>query len=241
MALLNTLPDPNIKITDAGAEGSPSLGTYGPGFASVKFSSNQPTMVSRTNGGRVVTRSQATQYWNIDISYNPLTRAEFEPINSFLMGRQGRLTPFFVILPQYENPQDSDFAAYVASNPSGVTVDGAVDSSATVMTIDGLGSSNGSPKPGDLFTITDSLNSNHVKAYMVTRVETNSDYYTSQPLTTKRHLHFNPPLTYEVSDNSILNFDSPKIRVIQKNNIQEYSLGTNNLFQFSLSLEEALP
>jgi len=238
MAYMNILPDPDRKILPSGKQNN-STGTAGPGFASVKFISNQPTMMSRTNGGRVVTRSQATQYWSINISYNPLTREEFEPISNFLFSRQGRLSPFFVVLPQYTNPQDSTFSTYIASNT--ISIDGSANSGATDMKIDGLSGSSGSPAPGDMFTITDSTNSNHVKAYMVTRVETDSDYDTTQPATDERIIHFNPSLTYFVPDNAIINFSSPKIRVVPKNNAQEYSLGTENLYEFTLSLEEALP
>lgn len=238
MAYMNILPDPDRKILPSGKQND-STGTAGPGFASVKFTSNQPTMMSRTNGGRVVTRSQAKQHWSLDISYNPLTRAEFEPVNTFLLSRQGRLNPFFVVLPQYDDTQDSTFSTYIGSNT--ISVDGSANSGATDMKIDGLSGSSGSPKPGDMFTITDPENSNHVKAYMVTRVETNSDFDTTQPAADERIIHFNPSLIYFVPDNATINFSSPKIRVIPRNDVQEYSLGTNNLYQFNLSLEEALP
>ena len=52
----NRLPDPNWTIHDSG-DGHASNYTAGPGFASVKFSSEQPVSLSRTNSGRVITRS----------------------------------------------------------------------------------------------------------------------------------------------------------------------------------------
>jgi hypothetical protein len=163
-------------------------------------------------------RAQATQYWKIDISYNPLTRSEFEPVNSFLMSKQGRLTPFYVVLPQHDNPR-SGFTTIVSTAE-------AATSGATKVKVDDFGNATAAgPRPGDLFTVTDTTNSNHVKAYMVT----------------ERVIHFNPPLTYSVGDNTVLNFTNPKIRVISQKNAQEYSLSTDNLFNFSLSLEEALP
>lgn len=237
MAYMDILPDPDRKIMNSGKQNDVS-GTAGPGFASVKFSSNQPTMVSRTNGGRVVTRSQATQYWEIDINYNPLTRDEFEPVNSFLMSRQGQLSPFYVVLPQYAVSRNSIFATYAASNT--ISTVGVTNSGATKLTAQGFNSSN-SPRPGDIFTVSDSNNSNHIKAYMITRVETNADYEGTQPTNTQRIIHFNPPMIYQSVNNTTLNFTAPKVRVISKKNTQEYSLGTNNLYQFSLSLEEALP
>ena len=77
---------------------------------------------------------------------------------------------------------------------------------------------------------------------MVTRVETSADNNGTTGLgNTDRIIHFNPPLTYAVGDNTALNFTNPRIRVISQKNAQEYSLSTDNLFNFSLSLEEALP
>ena len=80
----------------------------GPGFSSVKFSSERPVSVSRTNSGRVISRAIVGQRWKMSISYNPMTRAQFEPIYSFLQAR-GRLTPFFVVLPQYRDTRYSSF------------------------------------------------------------------------------------------------------------------------------------
>jgi hypothetical protein len=238
MAYMDILPDPDRKIMNSGRQNNVS-GTAGPGFASVKFSSNQPTMVSRTNGGKVVTRSQATQYWQINISYNPLTRDEFEPINSFLMSRQGRLSPFYVVLPQYSVSRDSTFATYAASNT--ISTVGVTNSGATKLTAQGFNSSD-SPRPGDMFTIEDTENSNHVKAYMITRVETNADYPGgTQPTDTQRIINFNPPMIYSSATATTINFTAPKVRVISTKNVTDYSLGTNNLYQFNLSLEEALP
>jgi len=240
MAFLNVLPDPlrNIKDSGEGAGGS-----YGPGFASVKVNSHQPTMVSRTNGGRVVTRSQATHYWSFDITYNPMTRDEFEPINSFLMSRQGRLSAFYIALPQYENPRSSSFATWAGNNNT-VDLASNVDPGATFLKVTGMdNAATTSPKPGDLFNVVDSTNSNHSKAYMVTRVETTADQVTSGATlqTYERYIHFNPPLVYYTTSDATLDFLAPLVPVIQKSDVQSYSLGTDNLFQFSLSVEEALP
>ena len=104
------LPDPNNLISDAGA---PGLGNSGPGYASVKLTSNASIMSDRTNSGSISSRGIAAQYWGISISYNPMTRAQFNIIDSFLLTRRNGLVPFYVSLPQYLAPQDSDFATYV--------------------------------------------------------------------------------------------------------------------------------
>ena len=173
----NILPDPNNYITYAGSISSSGTGAaLGPGFTSVKFTSNQPTMMTRTNSGRVITRSVAAHSWKIGIQYNSLTREEFEPVFAFLMSRQGKLNPFFVELPQYIAAQDSNFASHVGSNPTSVAISegSAIAAGRTFFRVGYSGA--GTPRPGDVFTITDANNSNHTKAYQVTRVETPTDY-----------------------------------------------------------------
>ena len=229
----NRLPDPNYKIDEAGQ--NVSSGQAGPGFASVKFSSEHPTMLSRTNSGRVVTRSIVGQKLQINITYNPLTRDEFEPVYSFLQEKKGRLKPFYVALPQYNDPRDSTFSGTI-------TVDGSITAGTDNFLAD-HSSLTGQPKRGDVFTITDSGNSNHTKLYTVTRVQDNIDYYTgeSQPSANQYRIYCSPNILYDVTDNSVLDFTSPLIRVIKTSDVREYDLGTNNLYTFSLNLEEALP
>ena len=230
----NRLPDPAFGVDEAGQNVN-STANFGPGFASVTFTKEQPTMMSRTNSGRVVTRSLVGEKLKIAIAYNPLTRAEFEPVYSFLTEKKGRLKPFFVSLPQYADAQDSTYSGTF-------TVDGAYAAGKDNFLAD-HSSLTGTPKRGDTFTITDGANSNHTKLYTVTRVQTNSDYYSgeSQPSANQYRVYCQPNLVYNVADNSTLNFVSPLVRVIQSSDVREYSLGTNNLYTFSLSLEETQP
>lgn len=208
MAIQNILPDPFNKITDAG-EVDNTNGDAGPGFASVKLSSEQPIMRDRTNSGRLITRAAAYHKWSIDISYNPLTKEEFSPVYNFLLHKQGSLKPFFVSLPQYRNQGITDKT---------VSSDAAAGSTTLYCTTTDI-------TPGALLRITDSQDSNHTKAYMVTRVGTNNITVT-------------PGLAKFVNAGATLDFTAPTIKVIQTSDVQEYSLGTNNLYSFSLKLEE---
>ena len=237
----NRLPDPNYAIANTGEGGT---GTAGPGFASVKVTANQPTSVSITNSGRVTARSIAGHRWKISITYNPLTRAEFEPIYNFLLERRGRLKPFEVVLPQYNSPQ----TAITCASGTKLTVDGAVTAGATNFTVDNHShASTGSLKPGDMFNITDSSNSNHKKTYRVVRILNRADYLTgNQPPAADGSSHHriyytSPSIEKDISDNSLLVTTNPVFRVIQNEDTREYSLGTNNLYQFQLNLIEAQP
>ena len=138
-------------------------------------------------------------------------------------------------MPQYSSPRTSTSGT--------ISVDGAITAGASNFKVDGFGSVTGGLRPGDMFNF-NSSNSNHKKAYQITRVLTNSDYLTggTQPATDERIYYVTPPIEKAVEDNATLNYGSNTlIRVVQTSDVQEYDLATNNLYQFSLSLEEAQP
>jgi hypothetical protein len=110
MAFQNVLPDPNNTIGDTGKA---TVGGAGPGYKSVSVTSKQDVMNERTNSGRLITRIASGHSWEVSIAYNPLTRAEFEPLNSFLLHKKGGLLPFFVSLPQNKVSQSIAFAKTV--------------------------------------------------------------------------------------------------------------------------------
>jgi hypothetical protein len=113
------------------------------------------------------------------------------------------------------------------------------------------------PKPGDLFTISDPSDSSHTKLYKINKVETSSDnanaiqnqYDKSEPTATTVtgtdtvspciRIHFTPELQKNVYAGAVIKFSNPMIRVRMTQDVQEYSLNTENLYSFSLQLEEA--
>ena len=237
----NILPDPNNTIGEAGQ----AAGTAGPGFATVSLTSEQPTMKDFTNGGRLLARAIASHAWKIKIGYNPLTQTEFDRIYTFLLHRRGSINPFFVSLPQYRTPRDANFATYstTPSNKLEVLSNTNVFAGATSGFFQQVGynfNTNGTPTPGDLFTVEDSANSNHLKAYMVTRVETNSNYLNTaaQPGVAQLRIHFTPGASKTMNAGAKLVFHNPLIKVISTRDIQEYALNTNNLYSYSLDLRE---
>jgi len=232
------LPDPNWTIHTSGA-GHASSYTAGPGFKTVKFSSEAPVQVSRTNSGRVITRQVAGHKWGIAITYNPMTRDQFEPIYSFLLQRKGRLNPFYVVLPNQNASRNANFNTHLNSNT--VLVDGALNTGVDVMKQDVHSTTPATqPQPGDMFTVTDSGDSLHTKAYRVTRVTNASNFLAgSEPAAAERYVYFTPNLQRATSNNSTINYTNPQIRVILKKDIQQFSIGTNNLYTFGIQLEEA--
>jgi hypothetical protein len=239
-SFLDILPDPNNPIGTAGQSlATGSGGTDGPGFASVTFASEAPIQTSRTNSGRVITRSIAGHKWNINITYNPMTRDQFEPVYSFLLEKNGRLNPFFIQLPQHMLSRNTAFAS---ANPTITTATTGSKGAGYILTAGHSTTETTQPQPGDMFVIQDSNDSLHTKAYRVTRIMGNGTYNSaihSQPTTSQRIIYFTPHLQRDVASGATCDFGGPYIRVMLKNDVQSYSLGTNNLFQYSLQLEEA--
>lgn len=243
-AFNNRLPDPNWGINEAG-DGHASDYVEGPGFASVSIESNQPVAFTRTNSGRATTRSIAGHNWRIKITYNPMTRAQFEPIYSFLQERRGRLKAFEVVVPQYDSPQ----TAIAVASGTQLLIEGTILAGATNFKAKNHNATvTGALKPGDMFNFTDPANSNHKKVYQVTRVLNNTDYLEggTRPTTAQRIYYVTPSIEKGVVDTANVNTPklittNPTFRVVQSSDVVSYSLGTNNLYEFSLSLEEAQP
>ena len=230
------LPDPNWGINEAG-DGHASNYVEGPGFASVSLESNQPVAFTKTLSGRVTTRSIAGHNWKVKITYNPMTRAQFEPVYNFLQEKRGRLKAFEVVLPQYSSPQ----TAITVTSGTKLLVDGVITAGATNFKADNHShASTGSLKPGDMFTFNDSTSSTHKKVYQVTRVLNNTNYLTGgvQPANDERIYYVTPSIEKSVPNNTELTTTNPIFRVVQTSDIVSYSLGTNNLYEFSLNLEE---
>lgn len=238
----DTLPNPSNSIAYDGSASANTGSAAGPGYASVKISSNFKTMRDRTNSGRLISRSKAAQNFSISISYNPLTEEEFTPIYSFLMEKQGMLKPFFVPLPQYDNPQDSTFASggftfTIPTLTSAASPQILVQSTNT--SPDYNSGTDGTLRPGDLITFSDPNNSNHLKAYKIVRVETNANYLTgTQPATNQLRLTVSPPLQRAVSNQATMIYTNPRVKVVMKNDVSAYDLKNDNLYQFSLNMEE---
>ena len=236
-SFLDILPDPSNPIGISGqALATASGGIAGPGFASVSFSSQAPIQISRTNSGRVLTRSIAGHKWSIQIKYNPMTRDDFEPVFNFLLEKNGRLNPFFVKLPQQATSRN---AAFVSANPTITTATTGAAGAGVILQAGHNTTEATQPQPGDMFTIADSNDSLHTKAYRVTRVLSNATYQSggTRPTTAQRLVYFTPHLQRAVAQGATCDY-TPVIRVMQTADVQQYNLGTNNLFEFSLNLEE---
>ena len=181
---------------------------------SAKISSQQNTIVSVTSSGRKQARQIDGQRFTITLQYPPMSRSEFSPIKAFIMKQRSQLESFTVIPPATE----SDAQGTASGTPTGTASAGA-----TSITLGGSGS--GTLKAGDFIKF-----ANHNKVYMV--VADQSDISTGT-------LTIEPPLTTAVSGANIT-FDDVPFTVSLTSDIQEYNIGTTNLYVYELDVVEVL-
>jgi len=176
-------------------------------------SSQQNTITSVTTSGRVQARQIDGQRFTITLTYPPMTRSEFAPIKAFLMKQRSRLNTFTIIPPTIK-----DALGTASGTPTGTASAGD-----TSITLGGTGT--GTLKAGDYIKF-----ANHDKVYMV--VEDQSDISTGT-------LTIEPPLRIAVSSTDIT-YDDVPFTVRLRNDIQEFSIGTTNLYQYELDVIESL-
>jgi len=186
-----------------------------------KVGSQQNTIVSVTTSGRVQTRQIDGQKFPITLDYAPMSRSSFAPIKAFIMKQRAKLNTFTVIPPIVSNAQG------VASGT--ISVDGAISAGATTCTIDGMATSTSDIlKAGDYFRFT-----GQDKVYMAV-ADLDADGTGEGTLT------FEPPLRSDVANDIALVYDNVDFTVRLSNDIQEYSIVTNDLYKYQIDLIENL-
>jgi len=181
--------------------------------------SRQRTIISETVSGRKQARQIDGQKFSITLQFPPLTRADFAPIQAFIMKQRSRLENFTVIPPIISNAQGS--ASTVISTNASITA-GAITGTVDGMTI----STNGILKAGDYFRFT-----GQTKVYMAVD-DLDADGSGVGTLT------FEPPLRTAVADNAIIIYDNVDFTVSLTNDIQEYDLGVQNYYSYEVDLIE---
>jgi hypothetical protein len=192
-----------------------------PVASSASISSQQNTIVSTTTSGRRQARQIDGQRFRMTISFPPMSRAEFSPINAFIIKQRSQLETFTYAPPTISSPLG------VASGV--IRVNGAILAGVTSVAIDGMANStSGVFKAGDYFRFT-----GQNKVYMV-MADVASNGSGQGTLT------FEPPLRTGVSDNAILIYSSVDFTLGLVADVQEFNIGTENLFQYQLDVIEVL-
>tara|TARA_R110000822_G_scaffold288253_3_gene409486 strand:- start:1261 stop:1839 length:579 start_codon:yes stop_codon:yes gene_type:complete len=190
-------------------------GTYptSPVFNSVNFTSEFFNLSSQTISGRTQVRNIGGQRFTFTASYPAMTRAEFSPVQGFLMAQRGMAETFTIVLPEVSSSSGSVVGTILAGAAASI--------GDTSIALDGF---TGTLKAGDVFKF-----ANHNKVYMATA-----------DLAGAGTLSFQPALVASVSDNEILTHDDVPFTVRLNNDVQEYGISTDLTYSYEVDFIEAI-
>ena len=190
-------------------------GTYPttPEFQAINIESKHSNVKSETVSGRMQVRTLGGQRWSFTAKYNPMTRTEFNPVYAFVISQQGMLGTFTITPPVVGSTAGSVTGTMLAN--------GAASIGATSISIDGI---SGTLKAGDFLKF-----SGHSKVYMLTADRAGSGAMTIEP-----------PLVAAVSDNEAITYNSVPFTMRLANDIQTYSLSSNEYYEYEIDMIEVL-
>lgn len=190
-------------------------GTYPttPEFQAINIESKHSNVKSETVSGRMQVRTLGGQRWSFTAKYNPMTRTEFNPVYAFVISQQGMLGTFTIVPPVIGNS---------SGDVSGTAlVNATTAAGATSVAMDGI---TGTIKAGDFIKF-----AGHNKVYMVTADRAGAGAMTIEP-----------PLVSGVTDNEAITYASVPFTMRLANDIQTYSLSSNEYYEYEIDMIEVL-
>ena len=190
-------------------------GTYPttPEFQAINLESRHNNVMSETVSGRMQVRTLGGQRWSFTAKYNPMTRAEFQPVFAFVMSQQGRFGAFTIVPPVIGD---------ASGDVSGTAlVNATTAAGATSVAMDGI---TGTIKAGDFIKF-----ASHSKVYMVTADRAGAG-----------SVSIEPPLVSGVTDNEAITYDSVPFLMRLANDVQSYNLASNEYYEYELDMIEVL-
>ena len=193
-------------------------GTYPttPEFSSIGFSSEQKTITSTTDSGKMFAVQIDGQRFKFSASYPPMNRSEFAPVIAFVMKQRSQKETFQIALPDLKNAK-GDISGTVLVNGSHSAGDTTID-------VDGM---TGTIKAGDFVKF-----GGDTKVYMVV-----SDATAVAGAAT---LTIEPPLRSALSNDNSVTYDGVEFTVRLTNDIQQFNTGDLDLYRFEVDFIEAL-
>jgi len=189
-------------------------GTYPttPEFQAINLKSTHNNVKSTTVSGRVQVRSIGGQKWAFSAKYNPMTRAEFQPVFAFVTSQQGMLGTFGIVPPVIGSTSGSATGTAL--------VNGSASAGVTSVPVDGF---TGDIKAGDFVKF------GHGKVYMVTADRDGAG-----------NISIEPALISAVSDNETMTYNSVSFTMRMTNDVQSYSLSQFEYYTYEVDMEEVL-
>ena len=190
-----------------------------PAPSAIKIQSYQPTRVSISHNLRRSVRTNGAQRWVVTADWVGLTRAQFAPIQAFVLAQRGQWDTFTAALPAHKLPQG------VATGTP--LVNGANQQGRSLATRGWTANLAGVMKAGDFLGI-----AGQTKVYMVT-ADANSDSTGSATLAIE------PALLMVPSDSANLAVRNVPFTLAFGSDTLESAVAPGGIYNFSLQLVEA--
>jgi hypothetical protein len=193
-------------------------GTYPttPEFRSIGFNSEQKTITSTTDSGKMFAVQVDGQRFKFSASYPPMSRSDFAPVLAFVMKQRSQKETFQIALPDLKNAK-GDVSGTVLVNGSHSAGDTTID-------VDGM---TGSLLAGDFIKF-----AGDTKVYMVV-----SDATAVAGAAT---LTIEPPLRSAIADDAAVTYDGVEFTVRLTSDIQQFNTSDLDLYRFEIDFIEAL-
>ena len=193
-------------------------GTYPttPEFRSIGFNSEQKTITSTTDSGKMFAVQVDGQRFKFSASYPPMSRNDFAPVLAFVMKQRSQKETFQIALPDLKNAK-GDVSGTVLVNGSHSAGDTTID-------VDGMTSS---LLAGDFIKF-----AGDTKVYMVV-----SDATAVAGAAT---LTIEPPLRSAIADDAAVTYDGVEFTVRLTSDIQQFNTSDLDLYRFEIDFIEAL-
>ena len=189
-------------------------GTYPstPEFQAINVSSRHNNVYSETISGRTQVRTVGGQRFSFTAKYNPMTRAEFQPVFAFVTSQQGRLGTFGIVPPVIGSTSGSATGTALCN--------GGASAGDTTVPVDGF---TGDIKAGDFIKFA------HGKVYMVTADRDGAG-----------DISIEPALVDDVSDDEEMTYNSVTFTMRLANDVQEYALSANEYYEYEIDMLEVI-
>ena len=194
-------------------------GTYPttPEFASIGFASEQKTITSTTDSGKMFSVQVDGQRFKFSASYPPMSRSEFAPVYAFIMKQRSQKETFQIALPDLKNAK-GDISGIVSTNGSHSAGDTTIDVQNITGTI----------LAGDFIKF-----NTHSKVYLVVEDATGDS-------NDEATITIEPPLREDVDTDVVMLYDNVPFTVRLTNDVQEFNTGDLDLYRFEVDFIEAL-
>ena len=195
-------------------------------FETLGIKTIQPTIISKTDSGKRLTRQIQGQRFAFTASIITAKRSDvYGELMAFIMKQRSSKENFTIIPPELEDARGVESGTLL--------VNGSHTSGDTTIAIDGFASDTANRlRAGDYLKF-----NGHTKVYMVIEDVTSSSNAATVTI--------EPPLVSNLSNNEVVSYDNIPFTVYLTNDIQEFGVvgadkDGNLLYKFELDVEEAL-